>query len=127
MEQQVQQLKQELISKMVQLTAKEKGTIDKELAALAIQGKLELGEDGMPTNVDKALDDLIKNKPYLAPKSQEQAQEQTSNPAQTANNQQAPRTPVMNPGRSQISAPNQLQPGQRVSISQALQMNKNNR
>lgn len=126
-EQQVEQLKQELISKMVQLTAKEKGIIDTELAALAIQGKLELGEDGMPTNVDKALDDLIKNKPYLAPKSAEPTQEQPSNPAQTASNGQAPRTPAMNPGRSSISAPNQLQPNQRVTMSQAYQMNKTRR
>lgn len=120
-EQQIQQLKQELISKMVQLSAKEKGIIDTELAALAIQGKLELGEDGMPTNVDKALDDLIKNKPYLAPKSQEPS-EQPSNPAQTANNHQAPRTPAMNPGRSAISAPMQLTPGQRVTFDQAYKM-----
>lgn len=122
-EQQVQQLKQELISKMVQLSAKEKGIIDTELAALAIQGKLELGEDGMPTNVDKALDDLIKNKPYLAPKTQEQSQEQSlANPAQTANNQQPPRTPAMNPGRSAISAPQTLNPGQRVTFDQAYKM-----
>jgi len=123
-EQQAQQLKQELISKMVQLTAKEKGIIDTELASLAIRDKLELGDDGMPTNVDKALDDLIKNKPYLAPKAPE---EQSSSPAQTANNQQAPRTPVMNPGRASISAPHTLQPGQRVDLDQAYTMNNTKR
>jgi len=115
-EAQIQQLKQELISKMVQLTAKEKGIIDTELAALAIQGKLELGDDGMPTNVDKALDDLIKNKPYLAPKPAEPSQEQTT-PAQTANNQRPPATPAMNPGRSSISQPNQTVPGQIVRLN----------
>lgn len=125
-EQQVKQLKQELISKMVQLSAKEKGIIDTELAALAIQGKLELGEDGMPTNVDKALDDLIKNKPYLAPKLQEPS-EQPSNPAQTANSHQVPRTPAMNPGRSQISAPMQLQPGQRVSLEDVFTQSRRQR
>jgi hypothetical protein len=104
-EAQIQQLKQELVSKMVQLMAKEKGIIDSELASLAIQGKLELGEDGMPTNVDKALDDLIKNKPYLAPKPAEPTQEQPPDPTQTANNQRPPATPAMNPGRSSISAP----------------------
>jgi hypothetical protein len=112
-EQQIQQLKQELISKMVQLTAKEKGIIDTELAALAIQGKLELGDDGMPTNVDKALDDLIKNKPYLAPK----PAEPTETPAQTAGQQSPPRTPAMNPGRSSISQPNQTVPGQIVRLN----------
>jgi|SRR5579872_1170016 len=122
-EAQVQQLKQELVSKMVQLAAKEKGIIDTELASLAIQGKLELGDDGMPTNVDKALDDLIKNKPYLAPKPTEPS-EQPPNPAQTANNQQPPRTPAMNPGRSSISAPQTLQPGKPVTFAQAYQMNK---
>jgi hypothetical protein len=102
---QIQQLKQELVSKVVQLMAKEKGIIDSELASLAIQGKLELGEDGMPTNVDKALDDLIKNKPYLAPKPAEPTQQETP-PAQTATQQKPPATPAMNPGRTQISPPN---------------------
>ena len=123
-EQQVQQLKQELISKMVQLSAKEKGIIDTELAALAINRKLEYGDDGMPTNVDKALDDLVKNKPYLAPKSQE---EQPATPAQTGNNQQPPRTPAMNPGRSNISAPLQMQPGQRVSLEQVFTQSRRQR
>lgn len=124
-EQQVQQLKQELVSKMVQLSAQAKGIIDTELAALAINSKLEYGDDGMPTNVDKALDDLVKNKPYLAPKSQQE--EQSSSPAQTGNNQQPPRTPAMNPGRSSISAPLQMQPGQRVSLEQVFTQSKRQR
>lgn len=115
-ERQLQQMKQELISKMVQLSAKEKGIIDTELASLAIQGKLELGDDGMPTNVDKALDDLIKNKPYLAPKAAVPTQEQAT-PAQTANNQRPPATPAMNPGRSSISQPNHAVPGQIVKLN----------
>ncbi|SRR6266550_2414836 len=118
-EQQIQQLKQELISKMVQLMAKEKGIIDTELASLAIAGKLELGDDGMPTNVDKALDDLIKNKPYLAPKPAETTQEQQTTPAQTANNQRPPATPAMNPGRSSITQQTTLQPGKKVTFNEA--------
>jgi hypothetical protein len=99
--------KQELISTKVQLSAKEKGIIDTELAAMAIQKSLEFGDDGMPTNIDKALDTLIKSKPYLAPKQQEPTQELPASPAQTANPQRppAPQTPPMNPGRSQISPP----------------------
>lgn len=104
-EAQIQQLRQELISKMVQLVAKEKGVIDSELAAMAIAGKLELGEDGMPTNVEKAIDDLVKNKPYLAPKPAELTQEQPASPVQTANNLRPPVTPTMNPGRSAINPP----------------------
>ena len=104
-EAQIQQMRQQLISKMVQLVAQSKGIIDPDLAALAIQGKLELGEDGMPTNVDKAIDDLIKNKPYLAPKPAEPTQEQQTTPAQTASQQRPPATPAMNPGRSAINPP----------------------
>jgi hypothetical protein len=118
-ESQIQQLKQELVSKIVQLMAKEKGIIDSELASLAIQSKLELGEDGMPTNVDKALDDLIKNKPYLAPKPVEApTQEQIPPASQTAIQQKPPATPSMNPGRSSISQPGQLPPGQITRLNE---------
>lgn len=112
----IAQYKQELISTKVQLAAKEKGIIDSELAAMAIQKGLEYGEDGMPTNIEKALDNLIKNKPYLAPPKQEPTQEQTL-PAQTANLQKPPATPAMNPGRTQISPPSQLPPGQITRLS----------
>lgn len=115
----MQQYKQELISAKVQLAAKEKGIIDTELAAMAIQKSLEYGDDGMPTNIDKALDTLIKNKPYLAPKPPETSQE----PAQTANLQRPPATPAMNPGRTQISTPSQLPPNQIVRLDQ-LQMKR---
>lgn len=116
LEQQVAQLKQELISKTVQLIAKEKGIIDSELASLAIQKTLEFGDDGMPSNVDKALDDLIKNKPFLVPpKQEEKPVEQPSSPAQTAQAPafQTPAIPAMNPGRTAIAHPNQgqLPPG----------------
>jgi len=115
-----QQYKQELINAKVRLAAQSKGIIDPDLAAMAIQKDLELGDDGMPTNVDKALDDLIKNKPYLAPKSAEPTQEQTT-PAQTASQQRPPTTPVGNPGRSSIPSPNhqQLTPGRKVTFNEA--------
>jgi hypothetical protein len=112
----INQYRQELISAKVQLSAKEKGIIDTELAAMAIQKTLEFGEDGIPTNIDKALDNLIKNKPYLAPKPTEPTQE--TNPAQTATLQRPPATPPMNPGRTQISPPSQLPPGQITRLNQ---------
>ena len=110
----VAQYKQELISAKVQLVAYSKGVIDTELASMAIQKSLELDENGMPTNIEKALDNLIKNKPYLAPKQEQaqQTQEQPANPAQTATQQKPPATPPMNPGRTQISPPSALPPGQ---------------
>lgn len=116
LEQLNQQYKQELINTKVRLAAQSKGIIDPDIAAMAIQKDLELGSDGMPTNVDKALDDLIKNKPYLAPKAADLTQEQTT-PAQTANNQRPPATPAMNPGRSSISQPSQTVPGQIVRLN----------
>lgn len=111
---QIQQYKTQLIVAQVRLAAQAKGIIDPELAAMAIQDKLEMGEDGMPTNTDKALDDLIKNKPYLAPA---KPVEQPINPAQTANNQRPPATPAMNPGRSAISPSTQAVPGQIVKLN----------
>lgn len=124
LEQQIQQMKQELILEKVQRLAISKGIVDPELAAMAIQKSLEFGDDGMPTNVDKALDDLIKSKPYLVPPKGEVPPE---SPAQTSGNQSPPRTPAMNPGRSAISAPQTLQPNQRVSMDQAYQMSKSKR
>jgi chromosome segregation ATPase len=114
-EQQLQQYKQQLISAHVQLAAQKKGIIDPEIAALAVQTTLEYGEDGMPSNLDDALDKLIKSKPYLVAPKQEKPAEQPApeSPAQTAQRPalQTPAIPAMNPGRSTIAAPNSLPPG----------------
>lgn len=91
-----QQEHKQHIKAIVQLAASKKGIIDPDLAALAIETSLEFGDDGLPSNLDKALDDLIKNKPYLAAKPAEQ---QPASPAQTA---RPPQVPAMNPGRSTI-------------------------
>lgn len=104
----IKQYQQQLVMAQVKLAAKDKNIVDPDLAALAIQDKLELDENGMPTNLDKILDDLIKNKPYLV-KAEPAAPDPT--PAQTANQRTAPATPAMNPGRSNIASPNTPAPG----------------
>jgi hypothetical protein len=113
----ISKYRQELISAQVQVAAQAKGIIDTELAAMAIQKSLEYGDDGLPTNIDKALDNLIKSKPYLAPAKTEQGQ---PNPAQTANpSQQTPAIPAFNvSGRTSIAPPDQLPKGQIVQLNQ---------
>jgi hypothetical protein len=98
-EQQAQKYRQELISAQVQLAAQKRNIIDPELAALALTQTLEYGEDGMPSNLDKALDELMKNKPHLVAK----PDAVPPSPAQTAS---APAIPAMNPGRSSIMKQN---------------------
>jgi multidrug efflux pump subunit AcrA (membrane-fusion protein) len=114
-EQQIQQLRQQLVMSEVKLAAKSMDFINPELVAKVIE--LEYDENGMPTNLTKALEDLAKSNPFLLKAKEEQRSAEQITPAQTANNQQAPRTPAMNPGRSQISAPSQLPPGQIVRFN----------
>lgn len=98
-EEQLQHYKQQFITSQVQLAAQKKGIIDPELAALAIQNSLEFGDDGLPGNVEKALDDLIKSKPYLvASKAADGSPAHATTPA-------APTIPAMNPGRTSIAPP----------------------
>ena len=70
---QLSAFKDQLVLEKVTNAALKKGIIDPELAALALKGSLEFGEDGMPTNLEKALDDLLKAKPYLAQQPARQA------------------------------------------------------
>ncbi len=116
-EQQIQQYREKLITAQVQLAAQAKGVIDAEAAALLVRGSLEYDDDGMPSNLDKALDTLIKNKPYLAPA---KPAEPATTPAQTATPPatQTPAIPAMNPGRSSIASPNaNSTTGKPVSLS----------
>lgn len=114
-EQQAQRYKQRFINTSVKLAAKDKGIIDPELAAMAITSSLEYDKDGMPTNVDEALDALIKSKPYLAPK----PADPPTTPAQSAPSAHAatPALPAMNPGRAQITPPGSLPTGKPVRLS----------
>jgi len=105
--------RQQLVATSVKLAATRLGIIDPDLAALAIQSDLEY-EDGMPTNVEKALEKLIKNKPYLAPPAQ---QAQQSEPAEPPARVGAPAVPAMNPGRSTIAAPGSTQSGRIPRLS----------
>ncbi len=97
-EQQILQYKKQLVDARVELAAKAKGIINPSIAAAAIRDLLEYGDDGMPTNLEKALDDLIKANPYLI------AKVEPASPAQTA---PTPHIPAMNPGRSSIQSPGQ--------------------
>lgn len=99
-EAQLQQYRQQLVISKVQIAATAKGIIDPELAEMAIRDKLELDAQGLPTNIEKLLDELLKNKPYLAAKTEAQ----TTTPAQQP---RPPQTPAMNPGRSAIQQPGQ--------------------
>lgn len=89
----------QLVTAHIKLAAQAKNIIDPDLAALAIADKLEYGEDGMPSNLEKALEQLIQDKPYLS----KPAEAQPTTPAQ----QRPPTTPPMNPGRSTIQQPGQ--------------------
>lgn len=113
-EQRIAQIQQQYVTAQIQLAAQKKNIIDPEIAALAVQKTLEYDQDGMPTNLEKALDQLIKNKPYLVPQAN---QAPSASLAQTA---RPPLTPAMNPGRSNIPSPNQLTPGKRYKLSDLL-------
>jgi hypothetical protein len=121
-EQKIQQYQKQLVTAQVKLAAQAKGIIDPDIAALAIADKLEYGDDGMPTNTDKALDDLIKNKPYLAAKPAEVPPGSPAQTAQPAGTPTTPTIPAMNPGRVSIPSPagQQLPPGQRYKLSDLL-------
>lgn len=97
-----EQYKQQYVSAQVQLAAQKKGIIDPEMAALAVQKSLEYDENGLPSNLDKALDELVKNKPYLVKAAEASP---PASPAQTAQPASTPTIPAMNPGRSSIPSP----------------------
>lgn len=110
----IQQYQKQLVVARVESAAQKKNIIDPEMAALALQDKLEFGDDGMPTNLDKALDELVKNKPYLV----KAADAQPASPAQT----NTPALPAMNPpsGRSYIPSPGgSLPPGKITTFHEA--------
>jgi hypothetical protein len=109
-EQKIQHYQQQLVTTRVQLAAQQMGIIDPELAALAISNKLELGEDGLPTNIEKALSELVKAKPYLLAKAEAPATPVTPPATHTTPQQQAPAIPAMNPGRANLTAPGTLPP-----------------
>lgn len=104
----------------VEREAAKLGIIDPEAAAMLLDWTaLETDEQGTPTNAVKLLEQLVKNKPYLAPKVAEQ-----SEPAPPARGNGAPTIPAMNPGRSNIPAPGIVPPGQVPSFQEAYRMTR---
>lgn len=107
-EQKVKQYQAQLVTMHVKMAAQAKGIIDPDLAALAIQDSLEFGDDDiLPTNLDKLLGDLLKSKPFLA----------TAPTPPPANGNKPPSIPAMNPGRTSITTPGTLKPGQIPRLS----------
>lgn len=107
-----QQAQKLLVESEVRYASKDKGIINPDLIAPAIMSKLEYGDDGKPTNLEKVLDDLIKANPFIVAK----ADAQPATPAQT----NTPALPVMNPGRSSIQPPTGTIPGVRHRLSEYL-------
>jgi hypothetical protein len=104
-EERTKHLQKQVVSGRVQLAALSKAAIDPELTALALESVLEYGDDGMPTNLEKALEDLAKNKPFLF-----KPADPTPTAAQSGQQKQAPTIPVMG-GRGSIPSPTQGQSG----------------
>jgi DNA repair exonuclease SbcCD ATPase subunit len=104
-EQRLKDTHQRYETSLIELAAQKKGIIDTNVAALLIraEGGLETGADGLPSNLDQKLEELVKARPYLLaqqpvatpPQTQEQPQQQ----------QQAPSVPPFNPGRSSLADP----------------------
>jgi len=114
-EQRTQQVQQRVILAEIKMAALAKGIIDPDLAALAIKDKLEIGDDGMPTNLDKAFEALIKAHPIFAPQAAEPPVLATPAPAPSAASA-VPYTPVGNPGRTNILPPGTLAPGKQITL-----------
>lgn len=115
-EQRAKHYQERLVTAEVKLAAQSRGIIDPELAALAIKSNLEYGEDGMPTNLDKALDALVKNRPFLL--KEKAAEPPVQNEAVvTPNTPTPPVIPAMSPGRTSIVAPTANPPGKVTRLS----------
>lgn len=113
------QMQERVVRYEVEKQARALGIIDEDAAAKLLDwSELEYDDSGTPHNAKKLLEKLIKNKPYLAPPVQQQ---QTPNaqqpPLQGSARQQAPLTPAMNPGRTQIAQPGSNPPGRIPRLS----------
>jgi len=117
-EQRIQQAQQRATLAEIKMAAYTRGITDPDLAALAIKDKLEFGDDGMPTNLDKAFDALIKAHPIFGPKAAEPpAPEPPATPATAPSAASTvPYTPIGNPGRTNTLPPGALAPGKRVTL-----------
>lgn len=99
-EQKYQQTQKQLVTAHIKLAAKEKGARNPDVVASHIASQLEYDKDtGLPTNLEKVLEDLSKSDSYLF------ATAEPASPAQ----QRPPQILPNNPGRSAIAPPGQQQ------------------
>lgn len=101
---QIQQLRDENVKAQIRLQAKTLGIANDELISPYVLSKLEFDDDGKPTNLDKVLDEVIKNNPNLVVNKPDAG----TPAAQTAGLRTPPTTPANNPGRSSIVQPGTL-------------------
>jgi DNA-binding protein YbaB len=106
-QQKYEQTQKQLVAAHVKIAAQKLGIVDPAIAALAIADKLEFGEDGLPTNADKLLDELIKGGGIVV---------RTAEQPATPNTPRPPATPANNPGRSAIVPPGQQPQGRRPTL-----------
>ncbi|HEX2614015.1 MAG TPA: hypothetical protein VHL10_00860 [Nitrososphaera sp.] len=107
-----QDAQKRMIASEIKLAAKNKDFLNADIAAKAIADDLEFDEQGMPTNVEKALDLLAKNNPFLLKqKPAETPPEPTAAQTAPAPPVATPAIPAMNPGRTAIQPPNTLPQG----------------
>jgi hypothetical protein len=108
LQQKYEQTQKQLVAAHVKIAAQKLGIVDPSIAALAIADRLEFGEDGLPTNADKLLDELIKGGGIVV--------KTAETPATPNNMPRPPQTPPNNPGRSQIVSPGQQPQGRRPTL-----------
>lgn len=101
----VQQMRDRVVRYEVEKQAGKLGAKDPAIVARLVDNKeLELADDGTPTNAEEVLKKLLISAPFLFAESAEQQK-----PAGGA--QQAPSTPPMNHGRTNIQSPTTATPG----------------
>lgn len=106
----VQQMQARIVRYEVEQQAVKLNIIDPDAAVRLLDlDELEYDESGAPTNADKLLEKLLKQKPYLAPSKQESPE-----PPARGN---TPMLPAMNPGRSTIAAPDSVPQGRPVRLA----------
>jgi hypothetical protein len=109
----VRQTQERLVRHAVERQATQLGIIDPDAATKLLDwSELEFDDNNLPTNAEKLLEKLIKNKPWLKPAPTEQKQEPTVQPPK-AN----PAIPAFNPGRTNVAAPNSNPPGYIPSLT----------
>lgn len=112
------ELQETRVQHAVQLVATQHNFIRPDIVARLIDWSEIEYEDGRPTNIGKLVEKTAKAMPELVRAS---PQEKVQQPAARGN---APAVPAMNPGRTAIAAPQPPTQGQRVSLSDAYKMTR---